>query len=183
MPDFFDCMTDLESMGKQRDAAIVSVGAVFFNYKTGELGPTFLRTINLATAVRDGGKIEPGTVIWWLGQSQAARDAIRFGGQDIRKVLQDFRDWIKESCRHEDVKVWGNSDEFDLAKLEGAYERSNIAVPWNWTNARDFRTIRKWYPKVEYNYNDKGDGAHNALADAIFQAEHMMKIQRSLRRA
>ena len=51
---FFDCMIDVESMGKGADAALVALGAAFFDIRTQTIGPTFLRTINLATAVRDG---------------------------------------------------------------------------------------------------------------------------------
>lgn len=33
------------------------------------------------------------------------------------------------------------------------------------------------YPQVEYNPDDKGVDAHNALADAIFQVRHLFKIK------
>lgn len=173
---FFDCMIDVECMGKGADAALVSLGAVFFDIRSQTMGPTFLRTIHLATAVRDGGTIDPGTVLWWLGQSQEARDGVRFNGQDIRRVLADFSDWIAETCRHEDVRPYGNSNSFDLPKIETAMQRIGMQVPWHFVNVRCFRTMRAMYPSVEYNPSDKGDGAHNALADAQFQVEHLFKI-------
>lgn len=176
---FEDCMIDTETMGLPPDGALLSIGAVFFNLKTQTLGPTFNRTINLGTAVRDGGTLTPSTICWWLGQSQAARDTVRFGGGDIRLVLQEFSDWIKETCRHEDMRPWGNSAAFDMSIIGGAYKRAGLQQPWYWTNERDFRTVRNLHPKVEYNPDDKGEGAHNALADAVFQAEHLFKIARA----
>ncbi|MBH0040756.1 3'-5' exoribonuclease [Pseudoalteromonas sp. SWN166] len=91
-------------------------------------------------------------------------------------MLQDFSDWIKETCRHEDVRPWGNSNAFDLTIVGGAYKRADIKTPWYWTNERDFRTVRNMYSAIEYNPADKGTGAHNALADAQFQVEHLFKI-------
>jgi hypothetical protein len=176
-------MIDLETMGLPPDGAIASIGAVFFDIKTQQLGPTFKRTINLATAVRDGGTMHPGTVIWWLGQSQPARDAIRFSGEDIRTTLTDFAAFIAEHSRAQDVRPWGNGSSFDLTILGGAFTRSSIKTPWSPFRERCFRTVRNLYPAVEYNPDDKGDGAHNALDDAIFQAQHLFKIQEYLRGA
>lgn len=173
---FFDLMLDTETAGLPPTGALLSIGAVFFDIQSQTMGPTFLRTIHLATSVRDGGTIDPSTFLWWLGQSQEARDGVRFGGQDIRKVLQEFSDWIAETCRHEDVRPWGNSNAFDLTIVGGAYKRAGLKTPWYWTNERDFRTVRNIYPAVEYNPDDKGDGAHNALVDAQFQVEHLFKI-------
>ncbi len=173
---FFDLMCDVECLGKGEDAALVSLGAVFFDLKTQTMGPTFLRTINLATAVRDGGTMDAATVIWWMRQGDAARHSIAYNGQDIRKVLQDFSDWIKETCRHEDVRPYGNSNSFDLPKIETAMGRIGMKVPWHFINVRCFRTMRAMYPSVEYNPAEKGDGGHNALIDAQFQIAHLFKI-------
>ena len=179
MTQFFDLMLDTETAGMPPNGALLSMGAVFFDLATETTGPTFSQTIHLATSVRDGGTMCPSTFMFWLGQSEEARKAVRFGGQDIRKVLQDFSDWIAETCRHEDVRIWANSPNFDLSIVGGAYDRAGIKRPWHWSAERDFRTVRKMYPAVEYTFEDKGDGAHNALADAVFQAEHLFKIKRS----
>ena len=173
---FFDLMLDVECFGKNETAALASIGAVFFCLKTQTMGPTFLRTINLATAVRDGGTMDPSTVLFWLRQGDAARHSIAYNGQDIRKVLADFSDWIKETCRHEDVRPYGNSASFDLPKIATACQRADLPVPWHYVNERCFRTMRAMYPSVEYNPADKGTGNHNALEDAKFQVEHLWKI-------
>ena len=173
---FFDLMIDTETAGLPPTGALLSIGAVFFDLQTQTMGPTFLRTVHLATSVRDGGTIDPSTFMWWLGQSDEARHGIRFGGQDIRKVLQDFSDWIKETCRHEDVRPYGNSASFDLPKIASACQRAGLPVPWHYVHERCFRTMRAMYPSVEYNPADKGTGNHNALEDAKFQVEHLWKI-------
>ncbi len=172
-----DLMIDLETMGLPPTGAVISIGACFFDLDKCEIGPTFLRTVNLATAVRDGGTIDASTVIWWLGQSQEARDGVRFSGIDIRTVLQEFSEFIDEHSRVQDVRPWGNSNTFDLTILQGAFHRAGMKAPWYFTNDRDFRTVRNMYHQVEYNPDDKGSGAHNALEDAKFQARHLFKIK------
>lgn len=173
---FFDLMIDTETAGLPPTGALLSIGAVFFDIPTRTKGPTFLRTVHLGTSVRDGGTIDPGTFLWWLGQSEEARNGVRFGGQDIRKVLQEFADWIAETCRHEDVRPWGNSNAFDLTVVGGAYQRAGLKTPWFYTNERDFRTVRNIYSGVVYDPSQKGTGAHNALADAEFQVDHLFAI-------
>lgn len=183
MTQFFDCMVDVECMGIRSDAALLSIGAVFFDLSTQTLGPTFLKTIHLGSAVTAGGTMDPSTVIWWLGQSDEARRGVQFGGHHISNVLDDFAVWISQTCRPADVRMWGNSAEFDVLKIESAYQRCDKKVPWFWTNVRDFRTVRNMNPQVVYDPKDKGNEAHNALADAIFQAEFLFKIKRSKQRA
>lgn len=172
-----DLMIDLETAGLPPDGALLSIGAVFFDLETCTLGPTFKRTVNLATAVRDGGTMNPGTFMWWLGQSQAARDAVRFSGEDIRTTLTDFAAFIEEHSRVQDVRPWGNGSSFDLTILNSAYIRAGIKTPWSPFRERCFRTVRNMYPSIEYNTDDKGEGAHNALEDAIFQAKHLFRIK------
>ncbi|HBH7131648.1 TPA: RecE family exodeoxyribonuclease, partial [Escherichia coli] len=48
-------MIDLETMGKNPDAPIISIGAIFFDPQTGDMGPEFSKTIDLDTA---GGVID-----------------------------------------------------------------------------------------------------------------------------
>ncbi|EQA7521328.1 3'-5' exoribonuclease domain-containing protein, partial [Shigella flexneri] len=59
-------MIDLETMGKNPDAPIISIGAIFFDPQTGDMGPEFSKTIDLETA---GGVIDRDTIKWWLKQS------------------------------------------------------------------------------------------------------------------
>lgn len=177
MTDFFDLMIDLESMGLPPTGAVVSIGAVFFDLHTQSLGPEYHATIHLGSAMADGGTVDPGTIMFWLGQPDAARNAIRYQTRHVRVVLDEFADWIAQTCRHEDVRPWGNGASFDLTLLGGAYKRAGRKAPWHFTNERCFRTVRNMHPQVVYDPGEKGDGAHNALVDAKFQALHLFKIR------
>lgn len=170
-------MIDLETMGLPPTGAIIGLGACFFDLNTRTIGPTFYRAINLATAVRNGGTITPSSVMWWLGQSQEARDAVRFSAININTALTEFTEFIAEHSRVQDVRVYGNASGFDLTILQSAYKAAGVAVPWYYTNEMCFRSVRNMYPLVEYNPDDKGKDAHNALSDAIFQSHHLFKIK------
>lgn len=106
-----------------------------------------------------------------------ARKAVAYGGEPIDLVLADFATWIAGACRHDDVRPWGNSSTFDLTIVGGAFQRLGLKAPWYFTNERDFRTVRNMFPHIEYDPDEKGAGAHNALADAQFQVAHLFKIK------
>lgn len=164
-------------MDKSHTGALMSIGGVFFDLHTQTMGPTFNRTINLVSSVAHGGTMDASTVLWWLRQGDAARKSVAYGGEPIDVVLRDFSAWIAQTCRHADVRPWSNSDEFDIPKIDSACARLGMPSPWFWTNVRDFRTVRNMYPAIEYDPSQKGEGAHNALADAVFQVEHLFKIK------
>lgn len=168
-----DLMIDVETMGTETDAALVAIGAVFFDENKGT-GAEFYRTINLATAVARGGTIDAATVIWWLGQDDAARNAIRFNAYHIDEVLADFVAFFKKHGNN-DTRVWGCSPTFDCEKVSSALKRSGIAVPWKYFNERCYRTIRERNKSVTLT---ERTGLHNALDDAKFQANHLIKIRK-----
>lgn len=171
-----DLMLDLETMGRGPTGAIVAIGAVFFDERSGELGPEFYRAVNLATAVRDGGEITPDTVMWWLGQDVEARNAILFNTCDIAEVLGEFSNFIESRVNTAEVRVWGCSPSFDCTKVETAMQRIGMKAPWRYYNERCYRTIRDRNPSVE---QDEREGLHNALEDAKYQARHLIKIRKA----
>ncbi|MBJ5080118.1 3'-5' exoribonuclease, partial [Salmonella enterica subsp. enterica serovar Corvallis] len=47
-------MIDLETMGKKPNAPVVSIGAVFFDPQSGEIGPEFYTAVSLESAMEQG---------------------------------------------------------------------------------------------------------------------------------
>ena len=176
-------MVDLETLDTADNGAVVGIGAVFFDLKTETMGAEFSATIHPATAVRDGGTQAVATWLWWLQQNEAIRKNLCFNGRDHAVVLGEFYEFVAANCRVEDVRPFGNSARFDLGKLSNAYTRLDLAAPWYWSSERCFRTIRNFYPQVEYNPDEKGDAAHDPLVDAKFQVEHLFKIKRWIKAA
>ncbi|ELN9982697.1 TPA: RecE family exodeoxyribonuclease, partial [Escherichia coli] len=82
-------MIDLETMGKNPDAPIISIGAIFFDPQTGDMGPEFSKTIDLETA---GGVIDRDTIKWWLKQSREAQSAIMTDEIPLDDALLQLRE-------------------------------------------------------------------------------------------
>ena len=167
-------MMDTESMGTNPDAALVALGATFFDEHTGQIGDRFYRSIHLATSVNAGFKIEPAAVLFWLGQPDAARNAILFNALPMRDVMQEFSEWVLARCPQDQVLVWGCSPAFDCIKVEAHCKAVDVQVPWRYYNERCYRTIRERNRVVE---EDERVGLHNAADDAIHQARHLIKIR------
>lgn len=166
-------MLDLETMGTASDAAIVAIGAVFFDPMTQSLGPEFYHTVDLKSSVEEGGKIDPETVMWWLKQEEAARQALMTGVDHIRSVLGYFQEYTLRECNRNDVKMWGNGSDFDNVVLGNAYRRTGIALPWSFRNNRCYRTALAGHPLESVQ---RVGTWHNALDDAKTQAVHLMKV-------
>lgn len=159
-------MLDLETMGTAPGSAIVQIGAVEFSiYKVGD---PLLITVSLESCVAAGMRIDPSTVMWWMRQSDAARQALLTDSVPIREGLQSFADWVGK----EKVCIWGDGAAFDNALLASAYRACRIALPWHYSCDRCFRTMKNVFP-VERVVSEI---EHNAAADAVAQAKQMQKI-------
>ncbi|EPN4435782.1 RecE family exodeoxyribonuclease, partial [Escherichia coli] len=98
-------MIDLETMGKNPDAPIASIGAVFFDPQTGEQGPEFSKIIDMGTC---GGTVDISTIEWWLQRSGEARAAILADRIPLDDALLQLREFIDENSGEFFVQVWGN---------------------------------------------------------------------------
>ncbi|MED8993513.1 3'-5' exoribonuclease, partial [Escherichia coli] len=103
-------MVDLETMGKNPDAPIISIGAIFFDPQNGDTGPEFSKTIDLETA---GGVIDRDTIKWWLKRSREAQSAILTDEIPLDDALLQLREFIDENSGEFFVRVWGNGANFD----------------------------------------------------------------------
>ncbi|HHY8401631.1 TPA: 3'-5' exoribonuclease domain-containing protein, partial [Escherichia coli] len=162
-------MIDLETMGKNPDAPIISIGAIFFDPQTGDMGPEFSKTIDLETA---GGVIDRDTIKWWLKQSREAQSAIMTDEIPLDDALLQLREFIDENSGEFFVQVWGNGANFDNTILRRSYERQGIPCPWRYYNDRDVRTIVELGKAIDFDARTaipfEGE-RHNALDDARYQ--------------
>lgn len=178
-----DIMLDLETMGTNNNAAIVAIGAVAFEYDPNKsvkemTRDTFYTTVSLTSAVKNHGVMDAGTVIWWLQQSEAARNELtKPGPMDLTMALFAFNNWMA-TFNIDEMKVWGNGSDFDNVVLRNAYINNGVPVPWRYNQNRCYRTF-----KAEF-----GDGvivpnvgtAHNALDDAIYQKNMLIAMKDEL---
>ncbi|HHW5417395.1 TPA: 3'-5' exoribonuclease domain-containing protein [Escherichia coli] len=173
-------MIDLETMGKNPDAPIISIGAIFFDPQTGDMGPEFSKTIDLDTA---GGVIDRDVIKWWLKQSREAQSSIMTDEIPLDDALLQLREFIDENSGEFFVQVWGNGANFDNVILRRSYERQGIPCPWRYCNDRDVRTIVELGKAIDFDARTaipfEGE-RHNALDDARYQAKYVSAIWQRL---
>ncbi len=166
-------MVDLETLGNNSNAVIVSIGAVYFSSEG--LGSEFYVAVDPESCVKAGLKMDTSTVIWWLGQSDQAREAITARPKaSLTSALLDFNHWIPA-----EAEVWGNGATFDNVILSNAYDATGLNKPWKYSADRCYRTLRALRPEIK-GVSEPGEVAHNALSDAKYQARHAVELMKSI---
>ena len=183
-------MLDLETMGKGPSAAIVTIGAVFFDPMAGELGAEFEAHIDLRDSARFG-EIDPDTVLWWLGQSDDARAALKPSGKSQRldDALWGLYEWMVNGSEgnNGNLKVWGNGASFDNVIMRNACRQTRVPPAWSYWNDRDVRTVVDmgrdllgFDPKKDMPFEGV---AHRALDDAKHQVRYVSAIYQRMQAA
>jgi len=167
-------MVDLETMGKNSNSAIISIGACKFDLNGDTIGEKFHLVVDLESSIRTGGVMDASTVMWWMQQSDAARAVFSAKRTyDTNTALGEFTAWFGSKS----LPTWGNGATFDNVILRNAYARVGLAPPWAYWDDRCYRTMKNMAPSVPLA---KQGVAHNALDDAIQQAMHLQAITKHL---
>jgi hypothetical protein len=175
-------MLDLESLGTAPGSAIVAIGAVRFDAEG--ITEEFYQRVDLESCIRAGLTMDASTVLWWMGQSDAARHEITLPGVHLAQALLDFRLFLDNtrnpelrpaSMENGKIEVWGNGASFDNALLAAAYRAIGDAQPWSFTKDRCYRTMKATRPDIQIA---RAGVLHNALDDARSQALHLIAIEK-----
>src|SRR5690349_66829 len=114
-------MLDLETMGVQKNAVILSIGAVEFTEKQVLDTAQYYQNIDPDSCVDLGLTFDQGTVEFWGRSEQAtARQMLQENMVSVREALMGFRSWMLRDENHDQIEVWCNGM-FDLPILETAY--------------------------------------------------------------
>ena len=174
-------MIDLETMSTHPDTAIVSIGAVVFDPRANLVtDKTFYQELDWESQDFEYDRvISKDTQEWWTKQSKTARKALN-GTKDLKESLEEFIEWIMQVCP-DDVKVWGNGPNFDIAILESAFRVTALNPPWRFWNVRCCRTIKDMFNATRGGLGGRsGAPSHDALEDAQRQAVEVCKYWRIL---
>jgi len=166
-------MVDMETMAVSPNAVVLSLGAVHFDpYQNGYTDSIYFR-IDLDDQDRLGREIDPNTIDWWARQDPKIMEEAF--SPDNRISLVDGIDQFHKFAWGCDA-FWSHGATFDLVILENIYKQLNKALPWNYWQLRDTRTLFDlgWDPEMP-----KGN-KHDALQDAIRQSIGVQNIYRKL---
>lgn len=163
-------MLDLETLGTSAKAVIVAIGAVAFDLEDDSVYETFYLTVDAKSGVQAGLVMDPDTVVWWLQQSEQAREIFKGTSQGLSTALNLFSAWVKEVGP---VGVWGNGVDFDNVIIMNSYLALGMKMPYRYSKNRCFRTMRGLFPTEGVV---REGTHHNAVDDAVFQMKVLKEI-------
>lgn len=172
-------MIDMEFLDTRPTAAILSIGAVFFDPEEQKIGNTFYTTVSADDCVRRHGMtISADTVKWWIDQDikaiKAAFDTDKV--MMLELALIKFANFVS-SVPSDKLIVWSQGS-IDLEILKFAWTKLSdpkAKIPWMFRNERDLRTAWALFPNLDVP-RKSGTTKHNALDDAINQANVALAI-------
>lgn len=165
-------MLDLETFGTGNDAVIIAIGAAKFDPNTlTRVDDSFYVTIDPESCTNYGLKMDASTVLWWMSDElrQACKDWLESKRVDLPTALEAFAMWFG----NESLPLWGNGATFDNVILRSAYKATGLEAPWKFYHDRCYRTMKNAAPGVEIK---RVGQHHNAVDDAITQAQHLQDI-------
>lgn len=171
-------MLDLETLSTKSDAAIISIGVARFD----ESG--VLDTKGWAIDQTEVfGHVDPGTVYWWMKQSDAAKRYSFNGKEKALVAAQELKEFLlggpgAKGC----TELWANDPDFDVVILRHWWDtlRPRMGTfPVSFRASRSFRTIKALTPDCDLSECYLGT-AHNPVDDAAMQARAVIKMRRHL---
>jgi hypothetical protein len=153
-----DIMIDIETCGTGPDACVLTIAAQTFNplerRDFDQLQSYYCRVDPDSQPNR---RIEQSTIDWWATQPREAQEEA-FGENNripLKQALEELGRMIWHSKR-----FWANGPTFDANILEHAYKEHSMALPWQFYNVRDARTVYSLCPGL-----GKYPASHHALED------------------
>lgn len=187
-------MVDIETLGIESWAPIVSIGAVLFDPQATDTfealhDRSFLRLIDIEDAIKTCGPVNGGTIKWWFGQKdEAIKRLINGDAISLKGALSDL--WIYSHVRGDrnpavallplPTNIWAKSPDFDCKIIESACGRVQIKYPFFFATQRCVRTaVDLAFPDGDVPEFTSGVG-HDARDDAVNQALLVQACYRAL---
>ena len=174
-------MLDLETMGTTPGCPVLSIGAVAFD-AGGVREDHFYSAVKLA----ENPIVSAATLLWWLDQNGYARSVLiedQKTAPGAEEAYKAFSSWVVQARGGMGLLdgVWANGASFDLPIIEHAMRGVGVAVPWSFHVHRCFRTMKELPGARTASVEPEFKGpAHNALYDAIHQAEWLINIHHNI---
>jgi len=119
-------------------------------------------------------KIDMDTLNWWSKQQYFAKliEECTTAESSVQEVMQAWRAFHKPANLPVDVTWWAQGPQFDMIAMQATPE---FGAPWMYNKVRDLRTASNVFGNPELPF--KNDCAHNAGADAEYQARKLAWLE------
>ncbi len=168
---YTDVILDLETTGRRPGVAIIQIAAILCNVNTGEISDNYFETgIQLSGQTKKGFEVDTGTLTWWMNENPRLFSRLSTSKTTYVEAGREFQNWYRSLPNHKELRIWGNSNRFDIGILEGWYRKAlgpnySFNPFWNTWNERDLRTIFNLAPDLRKKVKFNGT-KHNAHDDA-----------------
>lgn len=171
-------MIDLETLDVTPTATVLTIGAVRFDPFGNELSnpdcKKFYVRVDIDSCDRLGCSVSQATLDWWSKQSKAAQEeAFDPNGRiDIVDAMNQLYKFCWGAKR-----VWSHGAGFDIIICENLFHKIGKAVPWQFWEVRDTRTL------FDIGIDPRRPPVlkHHALEDAWNQAVGVQNVINTLR--
>ena len=168
-------MIDMETLGNGKHAAVIQIGACYFDRNTGEIGQTFDMNIDAESAVRSGAEMDAATVYWWLSQSKEAIDSVIAQPRiDTTLAFEALNEFLKDA-----KTIWSHAT-FDFVILTETLKRLQIKPSFRYTVARDIRTLVD-LAKITFSKTKREGLHHNGLDDCKHQVKYCVEAMNKIK--
>lgn len=171
-------MIDLETLGLQSNATVLSIGAVCFNSEVG-VTDEFYAEIDPTTYP---GVVDFGTLKFWFKEVEQGSKVPINGTDSLNLVLMKLDEWFHKISGgySAEIVLWANGTDFDIPKLYHMYAAILKDPQWKYSNVRDARTLYKLFGAIYGIKPPENTKKHHALEDARWQANWLISILSNL---
>lgn len=177
-------MIDMETPASSKQTAPLTLGCVQFDLPFGMERPSFYERASLASIESKGFAVSRATMEWWDKQDPAVRNEAFGGILDITELLDSFSQWVMRTFNCTDctgIELWSRGAGFDCEILQHCYEECFGTYPFDFRKHMCQRTVQALMPAELTSLVTRTGAKHNALDDAINQADMMDVALRNLR--
>lgn len=186
--NYSELMIDLETLSLEPNAAIIQIGAVFFDPRQElyPIGPGFSIRIQASQYAHDPRKakdyhVSGDTAEWWMKQDEHLRNRVFAGTNSLEHALATFSSWLSQhntGTPLSELKVWANDPDFDCVILKHAMQYEGEGWPFGYNKLRAMRTRMDGIPEKILEGIAPNDAKHDAYFDAIHQAKKVIAATR-----
>ena len=166
-------MLDIETLGTNSNALVVSISAVQFDMNSNEIGEKFEIGLNKEQQLEKGAVVEQSTVDWWEKQSDEAKQMLdSLEKIDVSDALVCFNSWIKSNFKAPSkIKLWGNGATFDNVIIRNLFSRHDIDFLIPYYADKDVRTL-VYLLKINTKSFTFDGVKHNGIDDCLHQIKY-----------